>query len=200
MGDGSVAAIDLAAKKTAAVWPVGVAGTGGATSHPTEMVLSPERKAALRRLLERHSQYVQSIRTTATGRPLEQILQRSLSKRSPTGSTPNSLALLSSDGKVLLIANADNNNIAMIDVILVRQESFARLYPGRLVSDVRSLSSSGDKQILVANGKGKIEPKANPDGPDPLVPKEEGRRSSISPAPLQAHLSVIDATFARRIR
>ena len=43
-GHGGVAVIDLADRKVADVWPVGSAGVGGASSHPTEMVLSPDEK------------------------------------------------------------------------------------------------------------------------------------------------------------
>ncbi len=183
-GDGGVAAIDLAAKKTAAVWPVGVAGVGGATSHPTEMVLSPDEKLLYVACSNGNSAVVVD---TATGRSLEQI-SSALYPQAPNGSTPNSLAL-SSDGKVLLIANADNNNIAMIDVTRPgKSRSLGFIPVGWYPTSVRF--TAGDKQILVANGKG-IEPKANPDGPDPLVPKKKTKEYIAGL--LQGTLSVIDA-------
>ena len=54
----------------------------------------------------------------------------------PSGSTPNSLAL-TPDGKILFVANADNNNLAVFDVSHTGSQSLARFYSCRLVSDIR---------------------------------------------------------------
>jgi DNA-binding beta-propeller fold protein YncE len=43
------------------------------------------------------------------------VIWSALYPKTANGSTPNSLTL-SPDGKVLLVANADNNNVAMFDV------------------------------------------------------------------------------------
>ena len=53
----------------------------------------------------------------------------------PVGTTPNSLAL-SPDGATLLVANADNNTVAVVDVSDAGREPGPRMGPGRLVSDV----------------------------------------------------------------
>src|SRR5260370_37948574 len=47
-----------------------------------------------------------------------------------------------------------------------------------------------NKQILVANGKG-IEPRANPDGPNPVIPKKKTKQ--YIGALLNGTLSVVDA-------
>ncbi len=87
--------------------------------------------------------------------------------QAPHGSTPNSLAL-SPDGKVLFIANADDNNLAVIDVgERGRSRSLGYIPVGWYPTSVRY--STSDNQIYVANGKGLL-PKANRQGPNPIAP------------------------------
>jgi DNA-binding beta-propeller fold protein YncE len=78
----------------------------------------------------------------------------------PEGSTPNALAL-SSDGKRLLIAEADNNAVAAFDLA-------TRRLLGRIPSDwyPTAVTESG-KNLLILSGKG-YGTHANPDGPVPL--------------------------------
>ena len=54
-------------------------------------------------------------------------------RRDPVGSTPDALAL-SPDGKRLYVANADNNDVAVIDTSDPERVARAGLYPDRLVS------------------------------------------------------------------
>ncbi|HEV3418261.1 MAG TPA: bifunctional YncE family protein/alkaline phosphatase family protein [Pirellulales bacterium] len=183
-GQGSVAVIDPAAKTVMATWPVGIAGINGADSHPTEMALSPDEKLLYVACSNGNSTVVVE---TATGRSLEQITS-ALYPQALNGSTPNSLAL-SSDGKVLLVANADNNNLAMIDVSRPgKSRSLGFIPVGWYPTSVRF--TAGDKQILVANGKG-IEPRANPDGPRPGTRKT--KTTQYIGSLLQGTLSVIEA-------
>jgi len=102
-GRAAVAVIDLEKKETVATWSV--------DSHPTEMVQSPD--GTLLYVACSNSTSVHVIET-ATGKTLE-VIHAALYAKADNGNTPNSLAL-SSDGKVLLIANADNNNVAVVDV------------------------------------------------------------------------------------
>ena len=46
---------------------------------------------------------------------VEETVRTSLSARAPLGSTPDALAL-TRDGKRLYVANADNNNVCVIDI------------------------------------------------------------------------------------
>ena len=73
----------------------------------------------------------------ATHRATEQI-GVALFPKAPPGTTPNALAL-SPDGKTLLVANADNNTVAVVDVAAAGAEPGARLHPDRLVSDRRDV-------------------------------------------------------------
>ncbi len=61
-----------------------------------------------------------------------ETLTTSLYPDAPAGSTPNGLAL-SEDEKTLYIANADNNCLAVFDVVGPGREPFAGLYPYGLV-------------------------------------------------------------------
>jgi DNA-binding beta-propeller fold protein YncE len=183
-GHGGVAVVDLDSRKVANVWRVGTAGVADASSHPTEMLLSPDERLLFVACSNGNSVVVVD---TETGRPLEQILS-ALYPNSPAGSTPSSIAL-SSDGNVLLVANSDNNNLAMIDVSQRgNSRSLGFIPAGWYPTSVRF--TKDDKQILVANGKG-IEPRANPDGPNPVIPKKKTKQ--YIGALLNGTLGVIDA-------
>ena len=79
----------------------------------------------------------------------------------PEGSTPNALAF-SADGKHLLVAEADNNAVAVFDVA-----SGALL--GRIPADwYPTAVAAVGKELLIVSGKGHGT-HANPDGPVPLT-------------------------------
>ena len=95
------------------------------------------------------------------GQTLE-VIKSSLFATADNGSTPNSIAL-SPDGKALLIANADNNNLALIDVTQRGHSRSLGFIPvGWYPTSVRF---HRDGRILVANGKGLMS-KANRGGPN----------------------------------
>src|SRR5207247_4882683 len=81
-----------------------------------------------------------------------EIISTSLYPQSPEGSTPDALAI-SPDGRTLLVANADNNDVMVVDISepnLSRVDGFIPVgwYP-------TAVAVSPDKQtLLVANGKG----------------------------------------------
>ena len=68
----------------------------------------------------------------------EQISRRARIPRRRPGSTPNALAL-SPDGRTLLVANADNNTVTIVDVSTPGASAGEGLDPGRLVSDRRAV-------------------------------------------------------------
>jgi YVTN family beta-propeller protein len=80
----------------------------------------------------------------------QEIISTSLYPSSPEGSTPNA-ACISPDGKTLYVANADNNDVAVIDisnpkVSLVKGFVPVGWYPTAVACDGR--------QLFVAEGKG----------------------------------------------
>jgi len=102
-GRSAVAVVDLEKGEAVATWAV--------DSHPTEMVQSAD--GGLLYVACANSTAVHVI-DTATGKTLE-VIRAALYAQADNGNTPNSLSL-SPDGKVLLVANADNNNVAVVDV------------------------------------------------------------------------------------
>jgi hypothetical protein len=88
---------------------------------------------------------------TQTSRQIE-VITTSLYPQALHGSTPNSLTL-APNGKTLWVANADANNLAVIDVSRRGQSRSLGFIPvGWYPTSVR-ISSHAD-QVLVANGKG----------------------------------------------
>ncbi|HEY2829776.1 MAG TPA: bifunctional YncE family protein/alkaline phosphatase family protein [Thermoanaerobaculia bacterium] len=91
----------------------------------------------------------------------------------PEGSTPNALGF-SSDGKHLLVAEADNNAVAVFDVA-----TGALL--GRIPADwYPTAVAAVGKELLIVSGKGHGT-HANPDGPVPLTnwPDEKPRAYAL---------------------
>ncbi len=90
---------------------------------------------------------------------------------------------------MLLIANADNNNVAMFNVSEPgRSRSMGFLPAGWYPTSVRY--GPLDKRIYIANGKGLIS-HANPNGPDPIKNPSANIRQYIGGL-LRGTLSVID--------
>jgi DNA-binding beta-propeller fold protein YncE len=161
----SVAVIDLKSNK--------VAQTFATEKHPTEMVLSPDKKTLF--VACANSTRV-SVIDTANGKGLETI-NCALYSTAPAGNTPNSLSL-TPDGQILFVANADNNNLAVFNVARPGDAKPMGFIPvGMYPTSVRY--NPADKRIYVANGRGATV-KANPKGPNPLLPKNPTIREYIA--------------------
>jgi len=104
----------------------------------------------------------------------------------PEGSTPNAVAL-SRDGKRLLVAEADNNAIAVFDV------ASGRLL-GRVPTDwyPTAIAEVGD-ELLILSGKGHGT-HANPDGPVPLTNWPFGNPTAYTLGQLNGTLRVLSAS------
>lgn len=117
------------------------------------------------------------------------------------GSTPNGLAI-SLDGKMLFVANADNNDVAVVDISHPGASKILGLIPAGWYPTAVALSKDG-KELFIANGKG-VKSKANPKGP---IPTEKGYETkqyiggllwgtiSVLPVPDKKKL----ATFTRQV-
>jgi hypothetical protein len=104
---------------------------------------------------------------------VSETLLSSLYPAAQPGSTPNALAL-SPNGKVLLVANADNNNLAVIDVSEPGKSRGLGYIPvGAYPTSVRWHESG---KVFVTNGKGSYGSKRNPGGPSPI----KGRPRNIA--------------------
>src|SRR5258708_476477 len=105
----------------------------------------------------------------------------------PEGSTANAVAL-SSDGKRLLVAEADNNAVAVFDV------ATGKLL-GRVPTDwyPTAIAELGD-QLLALSGKGHGT-HANPDGPVPLTNWPNEKPTAYALGQLNGTLRVLSASL-----
>ena len=109
--------------------PLGEVGVG---PHPNAMVLSKDGSRLFVACANTNAVWVVDLATSESAK--EQI-SVALYPNAPVGTTPNSLAL-SPDGTTLLVANADNNTVAVVDVEDAGCEPGGRMGSGRLVPDV----------------------------------------------------------------
>ncbi len=99
-GDESVSLLDPASLKETARVKVG--------SHPNELIYSPDGRLFV---ANAGSNSVSVLR----GDQVLETITTALDPEAPVGSTPDALAL-SPDGKRLYVANADNNDVAVVDI------------------------------------------------------------------------------------
>jgi DNA-binding beta-propeller fold protein YncE len=163
-GHASVAVCDLTTNKMVGQWAT--------RSHPTEMLFLDEGKYLLVGCTDDNSVVVLN---TRDGTAIETI-QTSLYATTKNGSTPNSLSV-SPDQKALIVANADNNNLALFDISERGKSSPLGFIPvGWYPTSVR-FTKEGD-QILVTNGKG-LASRDNAKGPNPLQEAPKSIREYI---------------------
>src|SRR6266704_6844108 len=108
----------------------------------------------------------------------------------PEGSTPNAVAI-TSDGRRLLIAEADNNAVAVFDVA-------ASKLLGRVPTDwyPTAIAEAGG-QLLTLSGKGHGT-HANPDGPVPLTNWPDGKPTAYTLGQLNGTLRVLSAQMSAK--
>jgi len=92
-----------------------------------------------------------SVSVIAGGKVIE-TLKTSLDSRDPVGSTPDALAV-SPDGNFLFVANADNNDVAMIDITRKAYSRVLGFIPTGWYPSAIGVTPDG-KKLLVATGKG----------------------------------------------
>jgi DNA-binding beta-propeller fold protein YncE len=174
----SVAVVELATGKVAATWTT--------ESHPTEMALTPDGKTLF--VSCANSTAVSVLDVANDGKVLETI-NCALYPAAPSGNTPSSLSL-TPDGKMLFVANADANNLAVFNVEKPGDAKPLGFIPtGWYPTSVRY--NAVDKKLYVANGKG-LSSKPNPQGPHPhAVPNLRPLYQYIGSL-MQGTLSVID--------
>jgi DNA-binding beta-propeller fold protein YncE len=172
----AVAVLDLEARKVLATWPT--------EPHPTELALGPDGKVLY--VACANSTKV-SVLDAADGKGLETI-SCALYPSAPYGNTPNGLSL-TPDGQMLFVANADANNLAVFNVATLGQAKPLGFIPvGWYPTCVRY--NPTDRRLYVANGRGTT-PKANPQGPNPLLPPNHTVREYIAGL-YQGTLGIID--------
>lgn len=124
-----------------------VVGTIRVGHNPNDMVLSKEGLLYVACSNE-NSVYVID---TAKGRPV-QVISTAMYKNAPVGSTPDAL-VLDKDEKFLFVANADNNNIAVINVGELEESTVLGFIPTTWYPSSLTLAKDG-KTLVVGSSKG----------------------------------------------
>jgi YVTN family beta-propeller protein len=190
-GGRSVSVIDTTTNKTRATIRVG--------HNPNDMVLGRDGRLFVACGNE-NSVYVID---TKTLRPME-VISTAMHRMAPVGSTPNALAL-DPAGKMLFVANADNNNVAVINISEDEISNVVGFIPTAWYP--ASLALSPDrKSLYVGSAKG-LGSYNNLNGPrSPLAKEPQGgdddnrpghvarlQRGSVSAIPLGGLKSEITA-------
>ena len=97
---------------------------------------------------------------------VRETVKTSLSPQDPVGSTPDALAV-SPDGKRLYVANADNNDVAVVDVSDAKEARVLGFIPTGWYPSALAIAPNG-RTLFVGTGKG-LGFRGNPDAtlPDP---------------------------------
>jgi YVTN family beta-propeller protein len=160
-------------------------------SHPNEMVWAKDGRLFV---ADSGSNEVSIISQGA----VVETIRTSLDPKAPVGSTPDALAL-SPDAKRLYVANADNNNVAVVDVSRAKDSRVLGFIPTGWYPTAVAVSTDG-KQIYVGTGKGMGFRNNYPatvaypqKAPDPKTPYD------YIGTVLQGHVSIVDAPDARQL-
>ncbi len=114
---------------------------------------------------------------TKQNRAVDRIVT-SLYPEAPEGSTPNALALDPAE-ETLYIANADNNNVCVVDIEDAAESTVLGFIPAGWYPSALGMSADG-KKLYIGNGKG-LASFANIRGPlSPLPEGAEGKGSTKS--------------------
>jgi len=151
-GDRSVAAIDINTGSVKAKIPVGI--------RPNDMALAPDGRLFVACAGDNTVHVIQTgkapeaEKVTTENRPPSnnalEIISTSLYPSSPEGSTPDAVAV-SPDGKALFIANADNNNVCVVDISDPKVSKVVGFVP---TGWYPTAVATNGKTLFVADGKG----------------------------------------------
>jgi YVTN family beta-propeller protein len=182
-GDQSVTLFDAATLRERAKVAVG--------SHPNEMVWGSDGRLFV---ADSGSNEVSVI----SGETVVETIRTSLDPKAPVGSTPDAL-VLSPDGKRLYVANADNNNVAVIDVANAKEARVLGFIPTGWYPTALAVSSDG-RQIYAGTGKGMGFRNNYPattnhqqKSPNPKTPYD------YIAAILTGHVSIVDVPDAKQL-
>jgi len=189
-GDKSVSVVDVASLKVIKTIPVGF--------NPNDMVLAADGRLFVACSNE-NTVYVIDSRTLEV---LETI-STSLYPKAPEGSTPNALAI-DAKRRLLFVANADNNDVAVVDIHDPTRSTVAGFVPAGWYPSAVTLAEAG-QALYVGVTKGE-EGHATLKGPtSPLASKFGGdetiktlQKSSVERLPL-AQLKAKLAGYTRQV-
>ena len=136
-GDESVSVLDSKSLQEAARIKVG--------SHPNDLAFARDGRLFVA------NAGANSVSVIRDNRVVETI-KTSFDPQAPVGSTPAALAI-TADGKRLYVANADNNNVAVVDIASPGKSSVLGFIPTAWYPSALAVSLDG-KKLFVGTGKG----------------------------------------------
>ncbi len=139
-----------------------------------------------------------SVCVIAHNKVLETI-KTSLRPADPVGSTPDALAL-SPDGKRLYAANADNNDVAVIDVSDPKESGICGFIPTGWYPSALAVSPDG-RRLFVGTGKG-LHFRANAVADNPFTrsdPYADGRKYDYIGGLLHGTISIVPVPDAAKL-
>jgi len=161
-------------------------------THPTDLAYAPDGRLFVANAGSN------SVSVIANAKVIETI-RTSLAPQDPVGSTPDALAV-SPNGKFLYVANADNNDVAVIGIERKANSAVLGFIPTGWYPSAVAVTLDG-KKLLVATGKGI--------GSRPTVPVL-GKHPSKEPDPatpfdyvgdiLSGHLEIINVPSPRELK
>ncbi|HEX3555911.1 MAG TPA: bifunctional YncE family protein/alkaline phosphatase family protein [Thermoanaerobaculia bacterium] len=162
--------------------------------HPNAMILSKDGSRLFVACANTNEVWVVDV-AAGSARAARERISIALEPAAPPGSTPNGLGL-SPDGATLLVANADNNTVAVVDVSRPGDSRVRGFIPTGWYPTAAQFSRDGQR-IFVLSGKG-LTSVANPRGNQPGV---EGASGQYIAELLEGSLSVLpvpdEKTLAR---
>jgi len=183
-GGNSVSLLDSATLKEISRVPVG--------AQPSDLAYSSDGRLFVANAASN------SVSVIDGGKVIE-TLKTSLDSRDPVGSTPDALAV-GPNGKFLFVANADNNDVAMIDITRKADSRVLGFIPTGWYPSAIAVTPDG-RELLVGTGKG--------DGSRPTVPVvgKPPRRKPDPSTPfeyvgdiLSGHLEIIKVPQASELK
>ncbi len=161
----SVSVIDTASNSVVATIEVG--------DNPNDMILAKDGRLFVCCANDNTVVVIDTTRGRAVG-----TIITSLHERAPEGSTPNALAL-DPESETLYIANADNNNVCVVDVEDAAESAVLGFLPAGWYPSALGMSPDG-AILYIGNAKG-IASASNIRGPhSPLPEGEEGKGTTKS--------------------
>ncbi|MCP4640761.1 MAG: beta-propeller fold lactonase family protein [bacterium] len=123
-----------------------------------------------------------------------QTIVTSMHQAAPEGSTPNALAL-DEDQETLYVANADNNNVCVIEVEDEDESSALGFIPAGWYPSAVAVSAN-DKKLYIGNAKGSGS-YSNIRGPHSRLPKGEEGRGTVKSL-MKGSINIVDIPRNRR--
>jgi YVTN family beta-propeller protein len=130
---------------------------------------------------------------TAKHRVVETIVT-SLYEQAPEGSTPNAVAL-DPAGQILYVANADNNNVCVVNVAEPGESVVMGFIPAGWYPSSVALDLDG-KKLFVGNGKG-LTSSSNIEGPHSPLRTSGNRYSDTTKTTVRGSVSILNTSEYR---